>query len=73
MGIHAFSQWTESPRLCLGKDFALTEAGYVLVKTVQTFPNIRLPEELLREGTGIERQNLTILVSSAEGCKILLR
>ncbi|KAE8443610.1 hypothetical protein EG329_001543 [Mollisiaceae sp. DMI_Dod_QoI] len=68
-----FMPFHGGPRLCLGKDFALSEASYALVKILQTFPNIRLPEGVRGEGTGMEKQNLTIVVTSAEGCKVLLR
>lgn len=49
------------------------EASYGVVKIIQTFPNLRLPPEMETEATGEERQNLTIVVSSADGCKVLLR
>ncbi|KAF2730157.1 cytochrome P450 [Polyplosphaeria fusca] len=62
------------PRLCLGKDFALTEASYAVVRIVQAFPGLRLPPTgVENKPTGEERQNLTIVVSSADGCKVLLR
>jgi len=48
------------------------EASYAIVRILQTFPNIRLPPDIPVEMTGQERQNLTIVVSSAEGCKVLL-
>ena len=49
------------------------EASYAIVKIIQTFPNLRLPPGTEIEATGQERQNLTIVVTSAEGCKVLLR
>lgn len=55
------------------EDFALMEASYAIVKIIQTFPHLRLPEGVEKEATGQEKQNLTIVVSSAEGCKVLLR
>ncbi len=57
----------------ISEDFALMEASYGVVKIIQTFPNLRLPPEMETEATGEERQNLTIVVSSADGCKVLLR
>jgi hypothetical protein len=56
----------------LTEDFALMEASYGIVSIIQTFPNLRLPPETEIEKTGQEKQNLTIVVSSAEGCKVLL-
>ncbi|KAL8826404.1 MAG: hypothetical protein Q9170_007415 [Blastenia crenularia] len=64
------------PRLCLGKidktaeDFALTEASYVIIRILQEFPNIRLPPGYPVVPTGQEKQELTIFLKSAEGCKV---
>jgi hypothetical protein len=55
------------------EDFALTEASYGIVRILQNFPNIRLPPGLPTEPTGQEKQSLTIVVASAEGCKVLLQ
>lgn len=43
-----------------------------MVRILQTFPRIRLPEGLHTDPTGQERQLLTVLVTSAEGCKVVL-
>ena len=48
------------------------EASYAVIRILQTFPNIRLPPDEPIEPTGQEKQSLTIVVSSAEGCKVLL-
>ncbi|KAF4634249.1 hypothetical protein G7Y89_g3854 [Cudoniella acicularis] len=55
------------PKVCLGKDFALSEALYAIVKIVQTFSNLRLLPQIEKEKTGQEKQSLTIVVTSAEG------
>ncbi|KAF2096846.1 cytochrome P450 [Rhizodiscina lignyota] len=68
-----FMPFHGGPRICLGKDFALMEASYGIIKILQTFPNLRLPPGIQKEATGQERQNLTIVVASADGCKVLLR
>lgn len=60
------------PRLCLGKDFALMEASCAVVRIVQSFPNIRLPPDYPVVPTGQEKQALTVFLSSADGCKVLL-
>ncbi|TVY55046.1 Cytochrome P450 52A5 [Lachnellula cervina] len=60
----SFVPFHGGPRLCLGKDFALSEASYAIVKIVQTFSNLRLPPQIGKEKTG--------QVTSAEGCKVLL-
>ncbi|KAG9231002.1 cytochrome P450 [Amylocarpus encephaloides] len=60
------------PRICLGKDFALMEASYGIVRLLQAFPNIRLPPDIAIEATGQEKQSLTLVVSSFDGCKVVL-
>lgn len=67
-----FMPFHGGPRICLGKDFALMEASYGIIRIIQTFPNLRLPPSHPKEPTGQEKQSLTIVVSSAEGCKVLL-
>ncbi|KAL8712637.1 MAG: hypothetical protein Q9220_003168 [cf. Caloplaca sp. 1 TL-2023] len=54
------------------KDFALMEASYTIIRVIQAFPNLRLPPGEPQYPTGQERQSLTIVVSSAEGCRVLL-
>ena len=54
-------------------DLALTEASYGIVRILQAFPGIRLPPGYPLVPTGKERQALTIVIASAEGCKVLLR
>lgn len=48
------------------------EVSCAVVGILQNFPNIRLPDNLPIEPTGQEKQSLGILVTSAEGCKVLL-
>lgn len=54
------------------EDFALMEASCAIAKILQTFPNIRLPDNCPTEPTGQEKQSLGVLVTSAEGCKAIL-
>lgn len=54
------------------EDFALSEASYAIVKILLTFPDLRLPPEMKKERTGQERQSLHIVVTSSDGCKVLL-
>jgi hypothetical protein len=55
------------------EDFALMEASYGLVRLLQEFPNLRIAPDVAQTTPGLEKQNLTIVLSSAEGCKVLLR
>ncbi|TGO66358.1 hypothetical protein BOTNAR_0063g00380 [Botryotinia narcissicola] len=60
------------PRICLGQDSALMEASYAVVRIIQNFPNIRLPPGIPVYSSSMEKQTLIIVVSSAEGFKVLL-
>jgi hypothetical protein len=60
------------PARAVAEDFALMEASYAVVRILQTFPATRLPPGVPNEPVGAERQNLTIVLSSAEGTKVLL-
>lgn len=56
------------PRICLGQQFALTEASYVTVRLLQRF------EELLNKDPEKEiKHNLTLTTCSANGVKVQLR
>ncbi|KAL5344729.1 hypothetical protein ACLOAV_010421 [Pseudogymnoascus australis] len=67
-----FMPFHGGPRICLGKNFALTEASYGIVRILQTYPNLRLAPNCLNEPSGREKQIITFVVASAEGCKVLL-
>lgn len=58
------------PRRCLGESFALTEICYVVVRLLQTFPVFSLPLGDEQEPIGTERQRLTLVLSSADGCRV---
>ena len=60
------------PRVCLGMDFALTEAAYTVVRIFQTFRTIRLAGGSPVELTGVEKQTITLTVASANGCVVEL-
>jgi cytochrome P450 len=61
------------PRVCLGKDLALMEASYGIVRVIQAFPSIRLPPDEAWQEPGSERQALTLVLTSADGCKVMLQ
>lgn len=47
-------------------------ASYGIARVIQTFPNLKLPPGETWEDLGAERQHLTIVLSNAGGCKVLL-
>ena len=62
----AYIPFHAGPRTCIGQQFALTEAGYTIVRLLQEFESIesRDPEPILK------RVGLTL--SSANGAKVAL-
>ncbi|KAN0081841.1 Cytochrome P450 [Elaphomyces granulatus] len=60
------------PRTCLGMDFALTEAAYTIVRILQRYPTIKLPEGETVELTGVEKQTVTLVLQIKQGCKVEL-
>ena len=54
-------------------DFALTEAAYTVVRIIQRFHKIKLPDGVSVELTGVEKQTMTLVVSITDGCKVELR
>jgi len=60
------------PRLCLGKDYALMEASYAVIRILQNFPNIRIASGVSNEPVGAERQTYTIGVYPMDGVHVEL-
>lgn len=54
-------------------DFALTEAAYTVVRILEAFPTIVLPEAEPVELTGVEKQTTTLVVSITNGCKVEIK
>jgi cytochrome P450 len=54
------------PRICVGQQYALLEAGYATVRLLQTFK--RMESRDAREW----REWMTITLSSGVGCKVAL-
>ena len=48
------------------------EASCAIVRILQKFPHIILPEGHPVVPTGQEKQELTVFLKSADGCKVLL-
>ena len=57
------------PRACLGQEFAMLEANYTVARMIQWFPYWTVHESWTM---GEEKQLLTIVVSSADGCRVCL-
>ena len=66
----AYFPFNGGPRACLGRDFALMEISYTIVRLLQAFPSISLPANESNETPGTERQRLTLVLQSADGCKV---
>ncbi|KAF2120036.1 n-alkane-inducible cytochrome P450 [Lophiotrema nucula] len=60
------------PRLCLGKDFALTEASYAIIRIIQAYPNLRIAPGIPDEPVGAERQKYTIGLAPMDGVHVVL-
>jgi cytochrome P450 len=55
------------PRICVGQQFALTEASYVVVRLLQAFKEIESRDD------EPWREKLTIVCQGLGGCKVGLR
>lgn len=73
MGGRKLLNWVANWPHLKTEDFALMEASYAIVRILQKFPRARLPPGVPNEPVGSERQNLTIVLSSADGTKVLLK
>ena len=54
------------------EDFALMLASYGIARIIQAFPNLKLPSDEKWEEPGSERQQLTLVLSCADGCRVFL-
>lgn len=50
----------------------MLEAGYTIVRLIQRFPGIGLPGDEPHVPVGEEKQSVTIVVASADGCRVNL-
>ncbi|RFU28119.1 hypothetical protein B7463_g8229, partial [Scytalidium lignicola] len=66
----SYFPFSGGPRQCLGEDFALMEVSYTVIRLLQITSAITLPEGEKTEPVGMERQRLTLVLSSADGCKV---
>jgi len=61
------------PRVCMGQDFAILEASYTIVRIIQKYPIVELPGDEPVVRVGDEKQTLTLVVSSGDGCRVILK
>ncbi|USP73415.1 translation initiation factor if-2 [Curvularia clavata] len=63
------------PRICIGQQFALTEAGYTIVRLTQKFEKIESAGNTWDEksGTGYIRHNLSLTTCPADGVKLRMK
>lgn len=64
-----FVPFSGGARVCLGQQYALTEASYLLVRLVQTFDRVEFAEK----GKGTLKKGFGLTMFPAEGCKVRLR
>jgi hypothetical protein len=48
------------------------EISYTIIQLLQTFSKIELPKGVAIEPVGTEKQLLTLVLASADGCKVLV-
>jgi cytochrome P450 len=70
---YAYFPFHGGPRQCLGEDFALMEVSYSMIRIIQAYPVIELPKGEVIEPVGSERQLLTLVLSSADGCRVCMK
>ncbi|KAI0114263.1 cytochrome P450 52A11 [Hypoxylon sp. NC0597] len=69
----AYLPFNGGPRLCLGQEFAMLEVTYTVARIVQVFSRIEVPPGDPLVEVGKEKQILTLVVSSAEGCIVSMK
>ena len=57
---------------CELEDYALMESSYAIIRILQRYPNIRLPPGEANEPPGAEKQHLSIVLTNADGVKVIL-
>ncbi|EMD97755.1 hypothetical protein COCHEDRAFT_1085873, partial [Bipolaris maydis C5] len=70
---YGYLPFNGGPRVCLGQEFALLEAGYTVARLVQKFPFLTVPQDEPIVATGKEKQVLTLVVASGDGCRVHMR
>ncbi|CAN9124789.1 unnamed protein product [Alternaria alternata] len=70
---YGYLPFNGGPRVCLGQEFALLEAGYTVARLVQKFPFLTVPQDDPVVAVGKEKQILTLVVASGDGCRVHMR
>ncbi|KAI4961645.1 hypothetical protein J4E86_000674 [Alternaria arbusti] len=70
---YGYLPFNGGPRVCLGQEFALLEVGYTVARLVQMFPPMTVPKDDPVVPTGREKQTLTLVVASGDGCRVHMR
>ncbi|KAG9194308.1 hypothetical protein G6011_04343 [Alternaria panax] len=70
---YGYLPFNGGPRVCLGQEFALLEAGYTVARLVQKFPFLTAPQDDPVVAIGKEKQTLTLVVASGDGCRVHMR
>ncbi|KAH0591652.1 hypothetical protein MHUMG1_10615 [Metarhizium humberi] len=70
---YGYLPFSGGPRICLGMDFALTEAAFTIVRIFRRYSSIRLPEGEPIDLVGVEKQTMTLVLQITDGCKVELR
>lgn len=60
------------PRQCLGEDFAIMEVSYTIVRLLQAYKVIEMPPNEIIEPVGTEKQRMTLVLTSVDGCRVRL-
>lgn len=55
---------------CPAEEFALLEAGYVIVRMLQKFREFEMDPRTKNIAVGAENQEVTLVVASTDGCMI---
>ena len=70
---YGYLPFNGGPRVCLGQEFALSEAGYTVARLVQKFPFLTVPQDDPVVAIRKEKQILTLVVASGDGCRVHMR